>query len=345
MLSAGENLTAFVIGAGRMGRQHISNLRAAGLQVIGVFDKDPNKLEVAQKNQEVESSFIFDDFEKMCDSAKADLAVVATTTQSHCEYGIRLSKNGVKFLMIEKPLGASIAQCEDLAVQCENAGTRAAVNHLFRYLPVINKVNELLRADTFGGFTSLTVNGVNSGVAMMGSHFIDLFSFFSDSPLKTVSAWLDKSKEINPRGESYIDLAGHIFAQSANGHRLILDFPSDQGQGFEVLFGSRYGMLRCDLNDATISGYTRKESDQSLPLFRSDLSKVSISLNLGTTDWAAASIAHLQNLINGGAIVGVESGTHVVKTLVAAHRSSELGHIPINVSETDKFKLDTFPWA
>jgi predicted dehydrogenase len=343
--STGQKLTAFVIGAGRMGRQHISNLHTAGLQVIGVFDKDPNKLEVAQKNQKVESRFVFDDFEQMCDSATPDLAVIATTTPSHCDFGIRLSKNGVKFLMIEKPLSASIAQCEDLAVQCEKAGTRVAVNHLFRYLPVIKKVNELLRTETFGGFTSLTVNGVNSGVAMMGSHFIDLFSFFSDSPLQAVSAWLDKSREINPRGESYIDLAGIILAQSVNGHRLVLDFPSDQGQGLEVLFCGRYGMLRCNLNDGIISGYTRLESDQSLPLFRSDLSKVNISLNLGTTDWAAASIEHLKNLINGGAIVGIESGTHVVKSLVAAHKSSELGHIPINVCETDKFRLKTFPWA
>jgi predicted dehydrogenase len=343
--STGQKLTAFVIGAGRMGRQHISNLHTAGLQVIGVFDKDPNKLEVAQKNQKVESRFVFDDFEQMCDSATPDLAVIATTTPSHCDFGIRLSKNGVKFLMIEKPLSASIAQCEDLAVQCEKAGTRVAVNHLFRYLPVIKKVNELLRTETFGGFTSLTVNGVNSGVAMMGSHFIDLFSFFSDSPLQAVSAWLDKSREINPRGESYIDLAGIILAQSVNGHRLVLDFPSDQGQGLEVLFCGRYGMLRCNLNDGIISGYTRLESDQSLPLFRSDLSKVNISLNLGTTDWAAASIEHLKNLINGGAIVGIESGTHVVKSLVAAHKSSELGHIPISVYETEKFSLETFPWA
>lgn len=345
MPAVGQELTAFVIGAGRMGRQHISNVRNAGLEVIGVFDKDPKELEKAQKIQNVDSKYIFDDFKKMCDSAIPDLAVIATTTPSHCDFGVRLSKHGVRFIMIEKPLGASIAQCDELAVQCEMAGTRIAVNHMFRYIPVITKVKELLKSESLGGFTSLTVNGINSGIAMMGSHFVDLFAFFSNSPLLTVSAWLNKSDEANPRGESYIDFAGLLVVQSANGHRLTLDFPRDQGQGLELLFCGRYGMLRCNLIDASIRGYSRTEFDRSLPLTRSDLRQVDIQIEFEKTDWPAASVLHLKNLIENGAIVSLEDGSRVVETLVAAHKSNELGNIPVKISETDKFILETFPWA
>ena len=66
MAAENNNLTAFVIGAGRMGRQHISNTRKAGLNVIGVFDQDVNSLETAQREQGVEPKYLFNDFIKLC---------------------------------------------------------------------------------------------------------------------------------------------------------------------------------------------------------------------------------------------------------------------------------------
>lgn len=337
--------TAFVVGAGRMGKLHIANARNAGLKIVGVYDNDPKQLKMAKEVHDVDSKYIFSDFEKMCDSATPDLAVIATTTPSHCEFGIRLSQHGVKLLFIEKPLGASIAQCEALAEQCKKAGTRVAVNHMFRYLPVIKKIKELLNTESLGGFTSLSVNGINSGIAMMGSHFIDLFAFFSESPILTVTSWLKKSDEVNPRGDSYTDLAGLLVAQSANGHRLIQDFPSDQGQGLEILFCARYGMLRCNLYEASIEGFTRIEPDRCLPLTRSDLESLKVQIKLEKTDWSAASVLHLKNLIQNNAIVSLKDGANVVDTLVAAHKSTELGNIPIQINENDHFRSDTFTWA
>ncbi len=345
MASENNKLTAFVIGSGRMGRQHISNTRKAGLHVIGVFDQNINSLETAQRGHDVEPKYLFDDFIELCESGVPDLAVIATTTPSHCHFGIQLAKHGVKYLMIEKPLGSSIAQCEELIEQCNKYGTRVAVNHMFRFLPIVLEVKQLLNSELLGGFTSLAINSINTGLAMMGSHCIDLLEFLSDSPSQTVSAWLKDSDVINPRGKQYSDSGGLIVIHSEIGQPLTMDFPINQGQGCEMLACGRYGMIRFDLDDGSLVGFARNEADRVLPLTRSDLKNVNISSELGKTDYTMASIKHISNLVNEGPIVTAENALRIVSVLVAAHHSSEHDHASVQVKDKGKFRSRTFSWA
>ena len=345
MASANTKPTAFVIGAGRMGRQHISNSRKAGLRVTGVFDQNIDSLGTAQRDHDVESSYLFNDFKKLCESGVPDLAVIATTTPSHCDFGVQLAKHGVKYLMIEKPLGPSIAQCEELIEQCNKYGTRVAVNHMFRFLPIVQEVKQLLASELIGGFTSLTVNSINTGRAMMGSHCIDLLEFFSDSSSETVSAWLKESDVTNPRGKQYSDSGGLTVIHTEKGQRLIMDFPIDQGQGREMLACGRYGMIRFDLDNGSLKGYARNETDRVLPLTRSDLKGLEIITGLEKTDYSMASINHINNLLCGGPIVTAEYASRLVSVLVAAHHSSDQNNSSVQIKDMGNFRSRTFSWA
>jgi predicted dehydrogenase len=345
MESANTKPTAFVIGAGRMGRQHISNSRKAGLHVTGVFDQNIDSLATAQKDHEVESKYLFSDFKNLCESGVPDLAVIATTTPSHCDFGIQLAKHGVKFLMIEKPLGPSIEQCEELIEQCNRSGTRVAVNYMFRFLPIVQEVKRLLTSDLFGGFTSLAVNSINTGIAMMGSHCIDLLEFFSESSSEKVSAWLKDSDVANPRGRQYSDSGGLTIVHTEKGQRLMMDFPIDQGQGREMLACGRYGMIRFDLDNASLKGVARNETDRALPFTRSDLKSLEIQTDLEKTDYPMASVEHIRNLLCGDAIVTAEYASRLVSVLVAAHHSSDQKNSSVQVEDMGKFKSRTFSWA
>jgi len=345
MASANTKPTAFVIGAGRMGRQHISNSRKAGLRVTGVFDQNPDSLATAQKDHEVESKYLFNDFKNLCESGVPDLAVIATTTPSHCDFGVRLAKHGVKFLMIEKPLGPSIAQCEELIKQCNKYETRVAVNYMFRFLPIVQEVKRLLGSDLFGGFTSLAINSINTGIAMMGSHCIDLLEFFSESSSEKVSAWLKESDVANPRGRQYSDSGGLTIIHTEKGQRLMMDFPIDQGQGREMLACGRYGMIRFDLDNGFLEGVARNETDRVLPLTRSDLKSLEFATDLEKTDYPTASIEHISNLLCGGPIVTAEYASRLVSVLVAAHHSSDQNNSSVQVKDMSKFRSRTFSWA
>lgn len=345
MRKAGVERTAFVIGSGRMGRQHISNTRNTGLRVIGVFDQDANSRRIAQENLDIESRYMFDDFKKLCETGVPDLAVIATTTPSHCEYGVSLAKHGVKHLFIEKPLGSSIAQCEELIAQSNKSGTRVSVNHMFRFLPIVQEVKRLLNSEMFGGFTSLTVNSSNTGIAMMGSHCIDLLEIFSDSPSQSVSAWLKNSDAVNPRGEQYSDSGGLSVIHTEGGQLLTMDFPINQGQGREMLACGRFGMIRFDLDGGSLKGFARNEYDRALPLSRSDLESIVIVSELGKTEYPKASVEHITNLLNDGEIVTAENALRIVSVLAAAHQSNDQNNSPVRIKASEDFRYRTFSWA
>ena len=76
-----------------------------------------------------------------------------------------------------------------------------------------------------------------------------------------------------------------------------------------------------------------------------DLENVKIAFDLGLTDYEAATVTHIKNLISGGQIVGLEEATRIVSVLVAAHNSSNQGHSPIQISDSRKFKSQVFTWA
>ena len=124
-----------------------------------------------------------------------------------------------------------------------------------------------------------------------------------------------------------------------------MDFPTDQGQGLEILACGRQGMLRIDLIEGTIRGIARKTSDQVLPLTRSNLESCDFSIELPKTYWQQASIDHMLNLLNNCEIVSPEEATQVVAVLVAAHHSNDNDHASVQVKDMDKFRNRTFSWA
>ena len=337
--------TAFVIGAGRMGRRHIEICKRAGLKVIGVFDANIESLRIAQDEYQIEPNYIFNDFDSMCASAIPDYAVVATTTPSHYEFGVAIAKHGVKYLMIEKPFCSSIRKCLDLTSLCEKSGIRLAINHYMRFMPMFEYIHALLMSDSFGGFTSLTVNGGNSGVANLGSHFIDLFNYFSCSSPRDISAWLSDEIVPNPRGEKYVDFGGLIFVQSKNNKRLVIDLPVDQGQGLEILVCGRYGMVRANIMTGETNALVRQEADRDLPLTRSDLGNKVINRNFGELDLVNITASHLKKLVKGGEIVDGRMAMEVISVLAGAHLSNEQNHSTQFLSKLDQVFDREFMWA
>jgi predicted dehydrogenase len=216
---------------------------------------------------------------------------------------------------------------------------------MFRFLPIVQEVKRLLTSDLFGGFTSLAVNSINTGIAMMGSHCIDLLEFFSESSSEKVSAWLKDSDVANPRGRQYSDSGGLTIVHTEKGQRLMMDFPIDQGQGREMLACGRYGMIRFDLDNASLKGVARNETDRALPFTRSDLKSLEIQTDLEKTDYPMASVEHIRNLLCGDAIVPAEYASRLVSVLVAAHHSSDQKNSSVQVEDMGKFKSRTFSWA
>ena len=173
--------------------------------MAGVFDKEPKALALAEGECGVPGKALFRDLSAMLRAAAPECVAVATTTDSHHFFTMQAIEAGAKYILCEKPMASSLAQCDAMIEVCRENGVRLAINHHFRFSELHRAVKKALQSDLLGGVTSATVVAGNVGMAMIGTHLFELFSFISGEMPFEVSAWLCPAGEPNPRGPQFQD--------------------------------------------------------------------------------------------------------------------------------------------
>ena len=100
-----------IVGAGSIGRRHISNLNLLGYKNIDVVDPNEERLKYVAKNFEINRTY------KRLDDALDNfynVAFILTPPSLHIPIAIELAKNGVH-LFIEKPLSNSMKDIDKLS--------------------------------------------------------------------------------------------------------------------------------------------------------------------------------------------------------------------------------------
>ena len=102
-----------VVGPGNIGRKHIDNVVAGHVPecaITALCSRHPPDAAIAPGAQH------FSSLEALLDSGRCDAVIVATPTCNHLQAGAAVLRSGLH-LMMEKPLGLSIAEGEALLAQ------------------------------------------------------------------------------------------------------------------------------------------------------------------------------------------------------------------------------------
>jgi predicted dehydrogenase len=83
------------------------------------------------------------------DDPEVDAVYVATPTSSHHGYAVAAAAAG-KHVLVEKPMGMSAAECDEMVAACGEAGVRLWVAYYRRHLPRFTAVAEALREGRIG---------------------------------------------------------------------------------------------------------------------------------------------------------------------------------------------------
>ena len=188
-----------VIGAGRMGRRHIQVVKEMGLDLVGICDPNPEALALAEKEQGIVSELHYSDAPALLKDKKPECVVVATTAPTHCEYTCLAAELGARHVLCEKPMAISMAQCDQMLETCAKYNTRLAINDQMRFMEQYTEPKRLINSEDFGGLTSVTVVAGNFGMAMNGTHYIEMFRYMTDESPSEVNAWFSPDKIPNPR--------------------------------------------------------------------------------------------------------------------------------------------------
>jgi predicted dehydrogenase len=333
-----------VIGAGRMGRRHIQMVMEAGFDLVGICDRSEEALRLAQTEHEVPAERQYRDVAELLEATRPEIVIVATTAPTHTRFTELAAEARARFVLCEKPMATSLADCERMRAVCRRHETRLAINHPMRFMEQYSAPRRLLESEAFGGFRSATVVAGNFGLAMNGTHYVEAFRYVAGEPPVEATAWFSETRQANPRGPEFEDRAGAIRLTTASGHRLYLDASEDLGHGLTAVYAGRYGQVTVDELAGELAWIVRRPEHRALPTTRYAMPWERGNMTIAPADVMAPSRAVMNALLHGHDYPTGEDGQIAVASLVAAHLSAEQGGRPVVIDDTlpqDR----AFPWA
>jgi predicted peroxiredoxin len=332
-----------IIGVGRMGLRHISVAKSLGYDVAGIFDPSQAATDAALKQHDLDAKTAFKSAQEMLANVKPDALVVASTAPSHCEYVCAAAAAGVRYILCEKPMAVSLAECDRMIEACRASGAVLGVNHQMRYMEQYTAVRQLAMSDDLGGLCSMTVAASNIGFAMNASHYVEAFRYLTGETVTAVSAWLDPGRLTNPRGAQYEDRSGQLRAVSASGKRLYMEIGADQGHGLQVIYGCRYGQIYSDQLAGFLRVSQRRPEDRVLPTAQYAMPAVESTIAIAPADVIMPTQALWRGMVGGGSFPDSACGRNSVATIVAANVSGKHGGAPVRIDAAPRDL--SFAWA
>ncbi len=216
-----------LLGAGWFGREaHLRNLlKIKEVQTVAVSSRSRESLEASQEiaGQDLKT---FSDWREVVALDEVDAVIVALTNDQHHEAAIAALRAG-KHVLCEKPLGLTIAQCDEIIAAADEAGKILQVGHEMRFQRLYGEMKEMIDAGAIGELQLMWCRefrgpmrpGWRSSEAFTGGtileknvHHLDLFNWMMDRPPLRVSAHggtnVLKDREILDNAQVLIEYEG-----------------------------------------------------------------------------------------------------------------------------------------
>ncbi len=143
-----RKIRAGIIGTGFMGEAHLEALRRLpDVDVVAVAASRPEKAEAFAETFQVPRAHV----DARALIADRDVEVVHNCTPNYLHYALNgAALEAGKHVLAEKPLAMNSRETLALAELAERTGLVAAVNHCYRYYPLIEQAREMVRSGTLG---------------------------------------------------------------------------------------------------------------------------------------------------------------------------------------------------
>jgi len=132
--------SVLVAGAGSIGRRHMVNLRALGIQKLAAADPDPRRVQEAIEKAEVDG---FSDFETGLHVFKPDVVFICTPPVDHMEQALLAVRSGAD-VFVEKPLSHTLDCVQTLKAEASSRKRVIQVGYNLRFNPGIQALRRLV---------------------------------------------------------------------------------------------------------------------------------------------------------------------------------------------------------
>ena len=145
-----------VIGTGFGASVHLPALRTIdGVELAAVVSRRLDRARATADRFDIANAS--NDWRDVVNDPRIDAVVIATPPYLHHQMVIAALEAG-KHVLCEKPMARSLAEARDMVKLAETASVIAMVNHEFRYLPIRQRVKELIEEGYIGEPHSVAMN-------------------------------------------------------------------------------------------------------------------------------------------------------------------------------------------
>ena len=146
-----ESINVAFIGAGDIADLHAEGVaETPGANLVGLWNRSRDKAEAKAARFGCE---VYDSVEALLGDARVQVVYVLTNLETHVAYSLRAIAAG-KHVLVEKPVGATVAEIEELRRAADAAGLCCAPVHNYIYEPGVERAKDLLDAGKLGRLCS-----------------------------------------------------------------------------------------------------------------------------------------------------------------------------------------------
>lgn len=233
-----------IVGCGELGSRHLQAVATLPqVREIEVVDPRPEALAVGrQRLEEVSDRQPATSVRWSTSLTEAtrggDLCILATQAQGRCQLIREIAERlGYRHFLLEKLVGQSVQELEELLAFVNARGISAWVNFKTRAYPIHQRIKQRLDPDDPILFSAV---GGNHGLANNGVHTADLFAFYDGATrIELVGASVDPVLHPSKRGPHVFDLSGTLQGATEKGSHFTLSYARDHVQSEQLAISTR----------------------------------------------------------------------------------------------------------
>ncbi len=324
-------MKAAVIGLGPHGRRIVDCIvQSERLELAAVVDQRSDALgyeKLPEKTARLASA------DELWQRGDVDVVCIATNGPSHAALAAAAMNAGARYLMVEKPMGCSLVECDRILVQARETGTRVAVDHVRRHAPVYHWLRDRIASGDWGEPRAIWIQRPGIGLGCNATHSFDAVRLITGQDVRRVVGWVDEPVGRNPRGEQFVDPGGMAILELERGARATVVQIEDGAGPNSVEIDLTAARVRMDERSGEIEVIERdlsiKPGPGRPPAFSAG--KVPEGLSAATPMHVMVS-GCVEGLASGEPMIsdGVH-GRASVEILVATYLSHQRGNVPVKL--------------
>ena len=171
-----------IVGCGGMGDSHATAYAGnPGTELVAAMDITEGAAKGLAEKFSIPA--VYADYQQMLEKESLDIVSIATWQGIRAEITVAAANAGVKGILGEKPMAASLGEADDMIQACDKNDTKLVIGHNGRFSATNTEIRRLVQDGAIGQPTLLhRKSKPNAGLLNIGSHAIDGMRYHLSDP-------------------------------------------------------------------------------------------------------------------------------------------------------------------